>query len=278
MTIYKHYNQEQLNDQYNNRSQVPDHADYFKRWERLSRQTEQEYPIEKNIFFGSHPQECLDIFPSTIPLAKTMIFIHGGYWHLLDKALFYFITATFLKQNVTTVFVNYPLAPAASINTIVMSCRNAMRWLHDNIVRFNGNPLQMYVMGHSAGGHLACMMSVEEEMDFLRGMISLSGLFRLEPLMLSNLNDILGLDTETATRNSPVLLEPRNFCPLLLAAGTNETDEFKDQTMEMYSGWENKHSSLNLLQVKGKNHYSILDAVTERNSPLQSVIFRLMNI
>jgi arylformamidase len=276
--VYKHYNQEELNDQYNNRLHVPDYADYFERWDSLSRQAETEYDVLKNISFGIHPKECLDIFPSKKPLAKTMIFIHGGYWHLLDKTMFHFIATTFLKHDVTTVFINYPLAPAASMNAIVLSCCNAIRWLHNNIIRFNGDPSQMYVMGHSAGGHLACMLSVEEDINFLRGVISLSGLFRLEPLMLSNLNDVLGMDTETAMRNSPVFLEPRNFCPFLLATGTDETDEFKSQSMYIYNSWKNKYSRLKLLKVKGKNHYSILDAVTEKDSALQSAIFQLMNI
>jgi arylformamidase len=277
MMVYKHYSQEQLNNQYNNRLHVPEYADYLERWERSSRKTERENNVLKNIFFGIRPEECLDIFPSEEPLSKTMIFIHGGYWHLLDKSRFHFIAETFLKRNVTTVFINYPLAPAASMDVIVLSCYNAIRWLQENIIKFNGNPLQMYVMGHSAGGHLACMLSIEEGIN-LQAVISLSGLFRLEPLMLSNLNNVLGMDTETAKRNSPVYLEPRNFFPLLLVTGTDETDEFKNQSVDMYNSWKNKHNRLTLLQVHGKNHYSILDSVTEGDSSLQSKIFRLMNI
>jgi len=276
--VYKHYSQEELNDQYNNRLHFPDYADYFERWDSLSRQTEREHDVLKNISFGTHPKECLDIFPSKRPPGKTMIFIHGGYWHLLDKTLFHFIATTFLEHDVTTVFINYPLAPAASLYTIVLSCRKAIRWLHNNIIRFNGNPSQMYVMGHSAGGHLACMLSVEEDINFLRGVISLSGLFRLEPLMLSNLNNVLGMDTAMAMQNSPIFLEPRNFCPFLLAMGTEETDEFKSQSTDMYDSWKNKHTGMKLLEVKDRNHYSILDAVIEKDSSLRYAIFDLMNI
>src|SRR4030095_15667937 len=149
MTVYKHYDQEQLNDQYNNRLHVPDYAEYFDRWEKLSTETEKEHTVLKNIFFGDYPRECLDIYPAAIPFAKTVIFIHGGYWHLLDKTLFHFLAAPFLKHDVTTVFINYPLAPKASMDFIVSSCRKAIRWLHDNAVRFNGNPSQLYVIGHS---------------------------------------------------------------------------------------------------------------------------------
>ena len=111
MNVYKHYNQEQLNDQYNTRLQVPDYAVYFDRWERLSRQTAEDHTILKDIPYGDHPKERLDIFPSKIPHSKTLVFIHGGYWHLLDKSMFHFLAGHFLKYNVTTVLMNYPLAP-----------------------------------------------------------------------------------------------------------------------------------------------------------------------
>jgi arylformamidase len=278
MTVYKRYNQEQLNNQYNNRLHVPDYADYFERWEKLSRQTEKEHTIIKNIFYGNHSEECLDIFPAKNPASKILIFIHGGYWHLLDKTLFHFLAATFLKHHVTTVLINYPLAPAASIDAIVSSCRKAIQWVHDNVMRFKGDLSQMYVMGHSAGAHLAAMLLVEDDTNFLKGVVALSGLFRLEPIMLSYVNNVLLMDMETAIRNSPVYLNPLNLSPLLLVTGTDETDEFKDQSMELYNSWKNKHNSIELLNISCKNHYSILDAVTEKGLSLQSAIFRLMNI
>jgi arylformamidase len=275
--VYKQYSQEQLNDQYNTRLQVPGYADYFERWERLSRQTEEQHTIFKNLSFGTDPLARLNIFPAEKKLAKTMVFIHGGYWHLLDKSLFHFLAPTFLKNSVSTVFINYPLIPAASMDMIVWSCHKAVRWVHGNIMRFNGDPSQLYVMGHSAGGHLASMLLVED-LPFLKGVVSLSGLFRLEPIMLSYLNDVLHMDMDIAKRNSPVFLKQRNFCPLLLVTGTDESDEFKDQTMEMYDSWNNEYNCMEVLEIPGKNHYSILDAVVETGSPLQSAIFRLMNI
>ena len=278
MSVYKHYNQEQLNDQYNVRLQVPDFAGYFDRWERLSRQTAEQNTILKDIPFGDHPEERLDIFPSKIHQSKTLVFIHGGYWHLLDKSMFHFLAGHFLKYNVTTVLINYPLAPRSSIAEIIVSCRKALRWLHDNIIHFNGDPTELYLMGHSAGGHLASMLLVAEEAKFVRSVISLSGLFRLEPLMLSYLNDSIGMDRENSLKNSPVFLNPANDCPLLLATGTDETNEFKAQSEELYQSWKSKCSFIEYLEIPQKNHYSILDTVVEKDSTLCGAIIRLMNI
>ena len=147
-----------------------------------------------------------------------------------------------------------------------------MRWVHDNIVRFNGDPSQLYIMGHSAGGHLASMVLAEVR-AFLKGVVSF-----LEPVMLSYLNDVLRMDMDMAQRNSPVFLKPANSSPLLLVTGIDESDEFRYQTMEMYNSWKNKHHCIEVLKIPGKNHYSILDAVVETGSSMQSAIFHLMNI
>src|SRR4051812_3798466 len=244
MNVYKHYNQEQLNDQYNTRIQVPDYAVYFQRWESLSKKTGEENSVLKDIPYGDDPKERLDIFPSKIHHSKTLVFIHGGYWHLLDKGMFHFLADHFLKYNITTVLINYPLAPRFSIAEIVVSCRKAITWLHDNIKRFNGNPDELFLMGHSAGGHLASMLLVQQEAKYIHGLISLSGLFRLEPVMLSYLNDSIGMDRENAITNSPLYLNPANDCPLLLATGTDESDEFKSQSEELCQSWTRNGSNV----------------------------------
>jgi len=278
MSVYKGYSQEELNYQYNVRLQVPDYASYFDRWERLSRQTELDYTVQKDISYGNHPKERLDIFPSGIPHSKTLVFIHGGYWHLLDKAMFYFLAAHFLKCGVTTVLVNYPLAPESSIDEIVLSSRKSIRWIHENIKRFNGDPAELFLLGHSAGGHLASMLLIEHEAAFVRCMISLSGLFRLEPIVLSYLNESIGMDRDEEIRNSPVFLNPSTDCPVLLVKGTDESDEFKAQSEELYHCWKMKMSNIKVLDIPGKNHYSIIDAVLEKGSPLRTAILHLTNI
>jgi arylformamidase len=277
MNVYKNYNQEALNDQYNTRLQVPEYAEYFDRWERLSRQTAEQHTILKDISYGEDPKERLDIFPSNKPGSKTLVFIHGGYWHLLDKDMFHFLAAHFLRYDITTVLINYPLAPHSSISEIVVSCRKALRWIHDNMIRFDGDADELYLVGHSAGGHLATMMLIEEEAKLVRGVISLSGLFRLEPVMLSYLNESIGMDRENAIKNSPVFLKPVNDCRLLLATGTQESDEFKAQSEELCQSWKSINNNIEILKIPEKNHYSILDAVAEKDSALANAIIHLIN-
>lgn len=283
MFIYKQYNDEQLNNQYNIRLHVPDFATYFERWEKLSSETRKKYPIIKDIFYGENERECLDVFPSAKPNSKTLVFIHGGYWHLFDKTKFHFIAEAFYADAITTVLINYPLAPAATVDEMVASCRKAVLWLYENLRQFNGDPQQVCIMGSSAGAHLAAMIIEKKWMDknasgFIKGVCLLSGIFNLLPVQLLQLNSILNISSEIAARNSPVELIPAEECKLLVGVGENETDEFKCQSRQLYETWKDKNKAIQFLELSGLNHYSMLEPLLDKESILHKAMREMMNV
>lgn len=284
--LYKNYDQEALDRQYNLRLHTPDFANYFERWDLLSRQTEKNYPVFKDIPYAALPLEQSDIYPSSQAHSKTLVFIHGGYWHLLDKSSFHFIAEVFPADNITTVLLNYPLAPACSMDQIVLSCRKAIAWLYQNIAYYNGDPDQIYLAGHSAGGHLAAMLMTTDWPRFnslvpentIKGVCALSGLFNLTPVHLCYINQIVNMNDEAAARNSPVNLQPMNDCPLILAVGATETAEFIEQSTELALCWNQKNCNVLLAQIPGSNHYSILDTITDNEAELHLAIRELMKL
>jgi len=283
MFIYKQYNQEQLNNQYNIRLHVPNFAEYFEHWEKLSSETRKKHPIIKNIFYGNNERECCDVFPSAKPNSKTLVFIHGGYWHLFDKTKFHFIAEAFYADHVTTVLINYPLAPTATIDEMVASCRKAVLWLHENVQQFNGNPQQLYIIGNSAGAHLAAMIIEKKWMDknaagFIKGVCLLSGIFNLLPVQLLELNSVLNISNETAACNSPAALTPAEDCKLLICVGADETDEFKSQSRQLYENWKDKNTAIQFLALPGIHHYSMLEPLLDKTSVLHKAICKMMDM
>lgn len=276
MPVYKEYDQLTLDNQYNNRLNVPDHEKHVQRWELLSREAEKKYRVIKNIPYGELPDEKLDIFPSEQPNAKTLVFIHGGYWYKHTAADFYLIAEAFRSYGITTVLIDYPLMPAYSMYQLVLSCKRSIHWLQQNVSRYNGNSGQLYVSGHSAGGHLASMMMTDH--TFIKGVCAISGLYNLLPVRLCYVNEIIKLDRDTAERNSPVHLSPVVSCPLVLAVGGNETAEYLEQSRELHNTWTRQQINTTLLEVKGADHFSILETMLDHSSPLHLTMCRLMNI
>jgi len=286
MLVYKHYTQETLNRQYNNGLNVPDHERHLKKWELLSREAETKYPVHKNILYGELEREKLDIFSSAEQGSKTLVFIHGGYWYKHIRSDFYLVAEAFRSYGITTVLIGYPLMPDHSMDQLVVSCRRAISWLQQNLFQYNGDPANIFVSGHSAGGHLAAMMMATNwpesdknlPPDMLKGVCAISGLYNLLPIQLCHVNEVLKMDRATARRNSPVQLLPETNCPLVLAVGGDETAEYKEQSLELFTTWTAKHVDVRLLEIPGHNHFSILETMLDHSSVLHGALCGLMGI
>ena len=84
----------------------------------------------------------------------------------------------------------------------------------------------MYVSFYLSKRVCSCADPAVEIETFIKGMCLLSGLYNLIPVQLSYVNAVLGMDKETALRNSPVNLPAVQTCPLLVSAGGAETAAF----------------------------------------------------
>ena len=283
MPVYKQFDQAALNSQYNIRLHVPDFAVYLERCDLLSRQTEKELYSIPDVSYGLLPREKLDIYPSVNPSSKTLVFIHGGYWQRFEKRDFQFIAKAFQGYGLTTVLLEYPLAPEFSIDQMVASCRQALDWLVHNISAYHGDPSQIYLSGHSAGAHLAAMLLTTDwkpfnlKTDLIKGVCLISGIFNLLPIQLSDINNTLHLSKEEALRNSPVQYLPATDCPVSIIVGGDETPEFLDQSRELYSCWKENRPA-EIIESEGLNHYSILESILDPESQLHQAMLRLMNI
>lgn len=142
---------------YNNRALVPDHAEHFALWAQSSAQARASLTCKLDIAYGDGPNETLDIFPASQPNAPVVVFIHGGYWRSLDKADHSFVAPPLHEMGACVVVVNYALCPGTSdapitIPDIALQMVKAMAWTWQHIAEHGGNPKQVVVAGHSAGG------------------------------------------------------------------------------------------------------------------------------
>ena len=108
--------------------------------------------------------------------------------------------------------------------------------------------------------------------QLLCGACSISGLYELEPVRLSYHNDVLGLDSEMAGRMSPLRHLPQGTevraVPLLCAVGSEETDEFHRQQRDFAAAWQAAGRSLQVVDMPGHTHFTIVDAMADPQSPL----------
>jgi len=181
-----------------------------------------------------------------------------------------------VPNGVATVVNNYALAPAADMDEIVCQNRAAIAWLWHHAEEFGADRARIHVSGHSAGGHLAAMMLATDwpgfesglPADLVKSACAISGLFELEPIRLSYLNDTLHLDAAMAARNAPLLQTYARPAPLLLVLGEDESEEYHRQSRAMAALWQRLGYRCELVVPKGLDHFSIVESLGEPDSDL----------
>jgi arylformamidase len=288
--------------QYNNRGRIPEHPQILQQWAERSAQAlatsacvlDVDYRAQepRRARARTDPTSTLDLFlpqpqgaaaNGTGPAgtagaadrragqgpadaaAPVLVYLHGGYWRALSKRDQAFIAPPFARAGALVVVPDYPLAPAVSIEHIVMQVAQALAWTWRHARQYGGNPERIVVAGHSAGGHLAAMMlalqwpvfSPELPSDLVKGAVSLSGVFDLEPLRHAPfLAPDLRLDEPSAMRLSPAWM-PAPQGPLIAMVGGDESEEFLRQNRLIRRSW-GMHAVPVCEAVPGRHHMNVL--------------------
>jgi arylformamidase len=264
--------------EYNNRERVPEHAQYFARWERDSNFVRETLPGALDLAYGSDPRHRIDIFPAKDSNCL-LVFIHGGYWRSLDKRSFSWLAPAWVAAGVSVALVNYRLCPRVRIGDIVDDVIAATNWLFAHAHEHGVNPERVVVGGHSAGGHLtgALFAAARERLEFdlerVSGGVPISGLFDFEPLPLFSGNADFRLDESQVRALDLYGRDPTISAPLVVAVGGNETSEFLRQSHLIAHSW--KPQVRELLVLPGLDHFSVVDAFAERSNPLYEATLAL---
>lgn len=83
-----------------------------------------------------------------------LLFVHGGNWNSGNKNTYGFFGRNFAKNEVITVIPEYTLSPTADVHQMTVEIAAAIKWTQENIEKYDGNPKNLFVTGHSAGAQL----------------------------------------------------------------------------------------------------------------------------
>jgi arylformamidase len=228
-----------------------------------------------DIPFGPTPAETIDIFPSATPNSPVLMFIHGGYWRALSSKEFSFVASGMVPRGITVALMNYALCPQVTIAEITRQSRAAVAWLAQNARQYGGDPAQIFVAGHSAGGQQVGMLlsggrspEAETASALIKGGIAISGLFDLRPLQHSWLQPTLKLTDAVAAEQSPLLQIPTQAARLLVSAGGDESAALLGQSHDYLSAWQAAGLEGDYFAQPGLNHYEAVYGFADQTAPL----------
>lgn len=265
--------------EYNPRLLVPDALSIYGRWAPRAEATRRRHPPIADIRYGEHPREVMDLFRA--PDARgTIMFIHGGYWRAFSKDDFSWVADGFLEQGLSVALLNYPLCPDVTLSRIVEAARRAFAHLYREVLS-EDERRRIVVTGHSAGGYLSALYLATAWEDYglpadpLAGVVPISGVFSLAPLIQTSMNDGIRLDLAAAGELSLYGKPWRSRAPVALFVGGDESAEFHRQSADLASGWA--ELGPRLVDVAGRNHFDVIDGLAEPASELNRTILDMID-
>ena len=284
--VYKDYDQDQLDMQYNNRERVINHIDIMDSLAKRGTIYANSITSHKDIAFGEDPDEVLDVYPATNgdPNAPVMIYFHGGFWYSRHKDDFRFIASGFNDAGATVVVVNYGLIPKIDMAELVRQCQASVAWVYKNIADHGGDPNKLFITGHSAGGHITGMMLTTDwdkwgvDGAAIKGALAISGIYDLEPIRLTFMNPTLAFTEDTVAKFSPIHLSPTITPKFVVTVGGAETDEFIRHSEEICDVWAAAGVECSLDVISDLNHFTVLSDLTSEGGTLNSHMRTLMGL
>lgn len=240
--------------------------------------------------YGNHASETLDFFAGESGSAA-VVFVHGGYWQDLSKDDSSFPAAGFHRDGLSYIAVDYGLAPAFSLEAIIDQIVRAVRWIGIHADELGIDRSRIVLSGSSAGAHLAAAAVLRDLSDpggaasaadrgavTVRGLVLLSGIYELRPLLGTYINDAVGLDIDTAAKLSPAtMLDARPddappLPPLLACWGEHETATFKQESIGFGRRWRRCGGSAITAEITGRNHFDIVHDLAEPATRLGALV------
>jgi acetyl esterase/lipase len=225
----------------------------------------QGYARETDIAYGTGPRQKLDLYrPATARAdSKTVIFFYGGSWDSGSKSDYLFVAQALAANGHTVVIPDYRLYPEVRFPAFVEDGAKAVRWTADRV-----GTNKLFVMGHSAGAHIALMLAVNTPylqgagVDRLKlaGVIGLSGPYDFLPLKSPRLIEIFGAannpDVEAITFASAPLP------PALLIHGTADTIVYPRNSERLAAAWRAAGAPVELRLYPDVGHVDVVAALS----------------
>jgi arylformamidase len=251
------------------------YAPFITVYKDMSQAAHAALPQRQTSRYGDLPRQQIDYFPAkaSTQVPGLLVFIHGGYWQELSKNESAFLASAWHAAGFAHAVIGYTLAPQASVRGIMRECVSAIAHLRERAPSLGFDASRIVVAGSSAGGYLAAAVAAHAQLE-IRGIVPISGIFDLRPLVGTSINDALGLTIEEAQALSALALSART--PAVIAWGEIETAAFKAQSQMLASQLTAAQIPVQSMELAGRNHFDVVHELGDTQSPLFQATLKLI--
>ncbi|KAL6848888.1 hypothetical protein ACP4OV_021471 [Aristida adscensionis] len=125
----------------------------------------------RSVVYGEQPRNRLDLY---IPRDRSkpnpvVAFVTGGAWIIGYKAWGALLGRRLAERGILVACIDYRNFPQGSISDMITDASEGISFVCNNAASYGGDPNQIYLMGQSAGAHIAACALLEQAVKESRG-------------------------------------------------------------------------------------------------------------
>lgn len=236
--------------------------------------TDQRQGIERqrHIEFDPEHHLALDVYrPEHVTHAPIVVFFYGGSWTHGERAWYRFVGTALAARGITVVIPDYRKYPQVNMDGFMQDAARAVAWTYRHAQELDGSSHDVFIMGHSAGGHIAGLLATDPHWlapfgiapDDLAGFIGLAGVYDFMPIPADE-KDMLGMFGRTPqeqARAQPVRFVRGEEPPMLLLHGLADTEVEPANSQSLARTVMAWHGDVTLRLYPGVKHSELLFAL-----------------
>ncbi len=227
--------------------------------------------VARDIAYGPLPRQQLDVYRprEAGPPRPVVVFFYGGSWETGSRDAYLFVGEALTSRGFVAVLPDYRVYPEVRFPTFLEDAAGAVAWAKRHAAEFGGDPRRGFVMGHSAGAHLAAMVALDPQWlaaetlapSALAGFIGLAGPYDFLPLKRETLKTIFAPEA-TIARTQPINFVTAAAPPALLVTGQADSEVSPGNSLRLAAKLREKGVAVTELRYASLNHYTLIGALS----------------
>jgi acetyl esterase/lipase len=204
-----------------------------------------------------------------------VMFVHGGAWVFGDKdfwGVHEAIGRMFARHGIGAAVISYRLSPAVQHPEHVKDVARAFAWLHEHVKQYGGRPDELFVCGHSAGGHLVSLLATDEtylkaeglSLADIKGVMPISGVYLIPDKWFT---EVFGKDPDTRKKASPINDVHAGCPPFCVVYGDDDFPTCGATSERFCEALKADKVAAESLEIKKRNHIDIITGCGKDDDP-----------
>eukprot|EP00252_Welwitschia_mirabilis_P003011 TRINITY_DN13054_c0_g1_i1.p1 TRINITY_DN13054_c0_g1~~TRINITY_DN13054_c0_g1_i1.p1 ORF type:complete len:464 (-),score=73.45 TRINITY_DN13054_c0_g1_i1:359-1750(-) len=120
--------------------------------------------VHRSIVYGKEARNRLDLYiPEVVNEPKPVVaFVTGGAWIIGYKAWGSLLAQELVERDVIVACMDYRNFPQGTISDMIKDASEGISFVCNNIAEYGGDPDRIYLVGQSAGAHIAACVLVDQ--------------------------------------------------------------------------------------------------------------------